>query len=63
MLAASIGEIFPALLSPSVMSTTTRLLASESLRRLSEVASASPMAVPSSSTRVRSCLSTSRSTP
>ena len=46
--AAVIGEMSPRLLEPSVSRMTTRLLAFESFRRLTLLASPMPMAVPSS---------------
>ena len=47
--AAVAGSISPALLTPSVTSTTTRLFAFERRRRVSAVARPEPMAVPSGS--------------
>ena len=49
MSAAVAGSISPALLAPSVTSTTTRLFACERRRRVSEVARPEPIAVPSGS--------------
>ena len=57
--AACWGEMFPELLSPSVMRMTTRLFASLSRSRLTAVASALPMAVPSAMTPVLTCSSSS----
>ena len=51
------GSISPALLAPSVTSTTTRLLACERRSRVSEVARPEPIAVPSGS--ISSCTSSS----
>ena len=60
--AASPGETLPALESPSVIRITTLLFASLSRRRLSDVARALPMAVPSAMAPVRTWERMSRST-
>jgi len=60
--AACSGERLPALLSPSVSRMITLLFASDSRRRFTAVASALPMAVPSTITPVFTWSSSSSST-